>query len=216
MRKRIIAILMCVLCAVMFTGCGGPSPTEVTTNFLDAVKYENTETIKTVYAGKTLDLLNSTIADDVKTDDDSESKDESKEEKALFKSVKAKILDFDYEIGEEKIKDDKATVEVTIKTYNLGNALTESFGSYMSQAIALAFSDTSDEDMTKLFISILQSKIDACSDKNYSKTVKVPLTKTDDGWKIDKIKDDSDLMNALSGGLVDAADTLSDAYDTDD
>ena len=46
--------------------------------------------------------------------------------------------------------------------------------------------------------------------------MKVPLTKTDDGWKIDKIKDDSDLMNALSGGLVDAADTLSDAYDTDD
>lgn len=195
-----------------FCGCGGPTPTQTADTFLTAVKAGDAETIKTVYEGETFDVL---AVLDEESEGDSSDEDIMKDDK-LVDMLLEKMLDFDYELSNEKIDGDKATVDVKITTYNIGNAFTAFMTDYFTQAFALAFSDASDEQMEELANTIFETKMNELKDKDYSETVTLNLVNKDDGWKIVKIKNGGDFYNAISGGLVKAFENLEDAFSFDE
>lgn len=188
--KKLIALFTAFLVTISLTGCGGPSPTDVSTTFLDGIKEFNPETIASVYAdaGKT---------DDVELDkEDQEMLDRLKQEPFN------KMLTFDYKLSNEQIKDDKATVDVAITTYDLAKP----YENFMKKFFLAAFSmdeDISDEEMTEKMFTLLADELKPLTEKNYTKTATIDLVRVDDQWKITDIDDNEDLINALTGGLLD-------------
>lgn len=202
MRKKVISAIMITLLAFVFCACGSASeatPSDVAGDFLEAVKAQDTTAIEKVYAGEGFDMTKSTDTSDLP--------------EGLAEQLTEKMFGFDYEIGEEAIDGESATVEVTIKTYDIGDAFEDFMGEYVSQALDLAMSGADEEKLTEVAMEIFAEKFDELSDKDYSATVKLPLEKTEDGWKVSQIDDDSDFLNALTGGMLDAVKKISESFE---
>lgn len=203
-----------VMIAVL-SGCGPkiPTPTETTNSFLQALKSQDAEAIASVYDGTDVDLLEaaSDSAEDNETDSDSETTDTGLE--AVYEEqMLPKMLDFDYELSNEQIDGDKATVDVKITTYRIGDAFTAFFSDYISQAFMLAFSDASEEDLDALATTILAGKLADLSEKTYEKTATLSLSMKDDKWVVDNIEDSDEFLDAITGGLVTSMKTMTDAF----
>lgn len=207
--KKIFALILSLTLCFSLTGCGSPSPTKVTTTFLEAVKAQDVASVEKVYLGNSDDV---NASDEIVDEDDSEEPKTETEQK-LWDTINEKLFVFDYDVANEVIDGDKATVDVTITTYDLGMATTSALGEYMSQAIGLAFAGASEEQMENLSMTLFIDKISALTEKNYTKTVKVHLEKVDDQWKLSKFSDDEPIVDALSGGMQSALDNFSEAFD---
>lgn len=213
-RKLLVITAIMVMIAVM-SGCGPkiPTPTETTDSFLQALKSQDAESIAGVYDGTDVDLLEaaSDSAEDNETDVDSETTDTGLE--AVYEEqMLPKMLDFDYELSNEQIDGDKATVDVKITTYRIGDAFTAFFSDYISQAFMLAFSDASEEDLDALATTILSGKLADLSEKTYEKTATLSLSMKDDKWVVDNIEDSDEFLDAITGGLVTSMKTMTDAF----
>ena len=213
-RKLLVITAIMVMIAVM-SGCGPkiPTPTETTDSFLQALKSQDAEAIAGVYDGTDVDLLEaaSDSAEDNETDSDSETTDTGLE--AVYEEqMLPKMLDFDYELSNEQIDGDKATVDVKITTYRIGDAFTAFFSDYISQAFMLAFSDASEEDLDALATTILAGKLADLSEKTYEKTATLSLSMKDDKWVVDNIEDSDEFLDAITGGLVTSMKTMTDAF----
>ena len=190
--KKLIAIFTAFLVTISLTSCGGPSPTDISATFLDGIKEFNPKTIASVYA----------TADKDKIDD----LDLDEEDQAMLDRLNEdpfnKMLAFDYDLSNEQIKDDKATVDVTITTFDLSKP----YENFMKKFFLAAFSmdeNTSDEEMTEKMITLAADELKPLTEKTYTKTATIDLVKVDDQWKIAEIDDNEDLINALTGGLLD-------------
>ena len=86
------------------------SPTEAADNFIKALKARDNEALKKYYEGDVGDL---TL---IEGDDEPALSD-------MINSMLDKIMDFGYTISNEKIDGTDATVDVSIKTYDLGGIL---------------------------------------------------------------------------------------------
>lgn len=93
--------------------------------------------------------------------------------------------------------------------------MTDFISDYMSQALVLAFSDTSEEKLEKLATTIFTEKMNALSDKSYQKDATLTLTKEDNVWKVDDISKNDEFINALSGNLISAMEQLEEAFSED-
>src|SRR5699024_6523434 len=107
--------------------------------------------------------------------------------------------DFEYVIGDETIDGENATVEVTIKTYPLGDIFEDVFTSLISQIMSDPTMDV-DTAMSDLLIE----KISA-AEKTYEQTVTVDLVMSDGQWQV---QTNDDIVNALSGGMNDFANNM--------
>ncbi|WP_130862162.1 DUF4878 domain-containing protein [Bacilliculturomica massiliensis] len=192
MKKLFAVLLAAAMCFALFACGSDPTPSDVVKSYLDAVKAQDQEAIAKVYAGEAKDALF----------DAGDLGEEDEMSEAFDKSMGDKFAAFEYTVKDEKVDGDKATVNVTLKTYNFGEVFSAAIEEYMSQAIALLFSDASEEEMDALMEKIFTEKLEAAS-LDYESDAAIDLTKTDEGWKIDKFGDDSDFLNAVSGGLAD-------------
>ena len=198
----VIAVLSS-LCLVGLSGCAGPSPTEVTQQFLDGIKNNDTESIQEVYGGDTSTMLSAWQEDTT-----------SEEMQDLYQNtLMPKLREFDYEVSNEQINGDTATVDVTITTYAVGDAFSSFLSDYMNQAVTLAFSGASEDDLTVLAESILDSKINSM-EKSYTDTVTISLTKSDNAWKVDALQEDGEVEDALLGGLLTIINSYGEVYDS--
>ena len=154
MKKKLLFVLAAVTIIMTFSACGAPGPTETADTFMTAIKEKDAETVKSVYAGKTFDLLQET---DKESDDAFEG--------TLDDTLAEKIFDFDYKLSDEKIDGDKATVKVSITTYDLGGAIEDFVSEYLTQAITLSFSGTSDKQIEKLSETLLAKHMNNTSDQ---------------------------------------------------
>lgn len=202
MKKKLLFVLAAVTIIMTFSACGAPGPTETADTFMTAIKEKDAETVKSVYAGKTFDLLQET---DKESDDAFEG--------TLDDTLAEKIFDFDYKLSDEKIDGDKATVKVSITTYDLGGAIEDFVSEYLTQAITLSFSGASDKQIEKLSETLLAKHMKKV-EKDYNGTATIHLTKKDGKWQIDKFDDNGDFINALSGGVVESIKNIEEIYDT--
>ena len=216
-KKKVLLPLIAsviALCIVGLSGCAGPSPTEVTTQFLDGIKNGDSEAVMEVYAGDY-----SPILEGWQNDDSSEGAEDASAvpgiEEICENELLPKLQEFDYEILSEQIDGDSATVEVKITTYAVGNAMSSFMTDYISQGMALAFTDASDEQLNELATSIFSSKIKSM-DKTYTDTVTFSLSKEDNAWKVDAIDEDGEIADAFFGGLVSSLESLDTVYGGDE
>lgn len=213
--KHVIAVLAIFAVIFFFSGCSStPTPTETTDTFLQALKAQDSETMATVYSGEDINLLDA--AAEAEESEEAEEAEEAADDLGMTKiyeeQMLPKILDFDYELSNEQIKEDKATVDVKVTTYRIGDACTAFFSDYISQAFMLAFSDVSEEELESLATTILSGKLADLTEKNYEKTVTLALSKTDGKWMVDAIQPGDDTVDAITGGLVTAFSNMEDAF----
>lgn len=205
MKKKLCSLLLILALVLSFSACSTPSPTEVTTAFLQAVKEQNTEDMADLYAEGSWSLSEE-AGEEADLEEDDELSQYSMDE------VFPKLSEFDYEVLEEKIDGEKATVDVKITTYNLGDTFTAFVGEYLAQALTLAFSDADEDAIAALGASLFKEKA-ADMEKTYTETVSIPLSQVDGAWVVDEIDEESPLINALTGGLIDALDTLENSFE---
>ncbi len=207
-KTKYIAIALSIFTTMLFfSSCGGPKPTEVADTFLTALKTQDAEKIAEVYSGGELDLINETYTEEAEEETADSSFDAITEEQLI-----PKMLEFDYELSNEQIDGDKATVDVKISTYRIGDAFSSFIADYMSQALILAFSDATEEDMDALASTLLSGKVADMTEKTYEKTVPLSLTKVDDKWMVDKLEPAGEFVDALTGGLATSFKTIDDAF----
>lgn len=181
MKKFVSVILAISLMAAMLAGCGGEqSPT-------DAVK-EKIESYKT----NAESLLN--------RDDDSDVMDLGED---VGKKLVDLIMGFEYTVDNEVIDSNKATVDVTIKTCEIGDMFKNAMGNYFTQAFGLALGGASEEEMEEKALEAFTTAIDEMSSKKtFEKTFTVNLTQGDDGWKVEDLDANEEFLNAVTGGLM--------------
>ena len=214
MKKKLLVITIVLAMLAALSACGPkiPTPTETADTFLTAVKAQDKETLATVYAGGDLDLLEEAA----ESDESEEANEDSGLTKVYEDQMVPKMLDFDYELSNEKIDGDKATVDVKITTYDIGSAFTAFMADYFTQAITMAFEGASDEEIEKLANTTFESKMSELKEKTYSETVTLNLVNKDDVWKVAEIDDDDEFWNALTGNMIKTLDQLEETYSFDE
>ena len=204
--RKFFAILLMITLVFTFTSCGGTSktqtdqltPTETADKFLAGLKAKDLEAVEEYYEGDIGDL---TML-------------EEEDEPALADVINAmvdKIFDFDYVLGNEKIDGDSATVEVELTTYDFGGIIQEIMGGLMEDAFALKLTGMSQEEMEAEINELIGGKFkEALDNAAKDHTIKVPmeLTRKDGKWVVKDLASSKDFLNALSGGLMELADSL--------
>ena len=168
--------------------------------FFAALKAQDYEALADVYAGGELDLLDTAAA----ADDAEEMIKGTGLDTVYEEQLKPKVLDFDYEIIDEQTDGDKATVNVRIRTYAMGDTFRNSFSDFIAEGAILALNNASREEITARAAEVLTEKLAELTEKDYEKTAALSLTMTGDKWMVDEISYDDDIVDALSGGLVTA------------
>ncbi len=205
-----LTVCVSVLCMVGLVGCSGPTPTETTQQFLDGIKANDTESIQKVYAGDPNTVLTITPEDAESEGSDGVVVGEIQD--TINNDLVPKLREFDYEITNEQIDGDTATVDVKITTYTVGDAFNTFITDYMSQGFTLALSGASEDDLSELASSIFSTKINSM-EKSYTDTVTVSLSKVDGNWKVDDSKSNAELTDALLGGLYTTIESLDGLYE---
>lgn len=203
--KKIIAISLSLILCVSMVACSGsgPTPTETAGSFLEAVKENDEEALKNLYADADLKL-----AEEIK-----QGEEDTQLNKVFNENMYPKILDFDYELSNEKIDGEKASIDVSIKTYSLGTAFTNFTGEYLTQAFSMALSGASDDEMDTKGAEILADQLEK-TEKDYEGKATLHLTQKDDAWIVDSMEEDDDFYNAITGGMIEAIEKINESTDS--
>lgn len=205
--KKLLIGLFCILFVFSLSGCGEKSPSDVVKEALDAAKEKDTKTVNSIYLGKDLDF-------GALVNESSTGTELSQESQALLAE---KLLDFDYTIDKEEIKGDKATVTVSITTYDFASATRTFFSDALSQAFSLAFSGASEEEMTQATEESLNNALSELTEKTKIQTATLFLTKGDEGWAVDDFTKNTKFIDAITGGaysvFTEMEDNFSDSED---
>lgn len=105
------------------------------------------------------------------------------------------------------------TVNVEVTTYALGKAMTSTMVKYIEEALPLVFSGASEEELEKIMNDIFEEELSELTDKTYSAKATINLVQQDGQWKVSEIDDEGELMNALSGDLVNAIKEVNDSFE---
>ena len=206
--KKFISIMLVLLMVFSMSACGGasgsndegPSPTEVMDSFLKALKAGDLETAAQYYDGN-IDKINF-----MEDGDDPIFSD-------VMDDLTEKMLDFDYTLSNETVKKNDATVDVEFTTYDLGNVMNELLMAVMSDSSALALMGADQGELEAVIAEIVKTKFDEVIksvNKDTTVTVTVNMVKKKGKWLIKDLADTDDFMNALSGGILQYADSLGD------
>ncbi len=168
-----VSILLLALCLIFMTACGTASPTDALKADLENAKSSPDEIIGQLGEDGFGEEATQALVD--------------------------KVLEFDYQLGEEKIDGDKATVETTITTYPFGEIFTGIVADFITQAFANP--DMTDDDASALLDQLLMDALDK-ADKTYSKTITIELSQEDGEWVV---QESDEMSNALTGGMLDFA-----------
>ena len=193
--RKIFSIFLIFVLAASLSACGSaPTPKDIAEKYLAAIKAQDEEGISALSEGSySEDELMGTVDLVLGESEEGEEYDEA------TKKFKEKVIDFDYTIGEERIDGENAEVDVTIKTYDFGTMLGQYAERAMSELMAAAFDGASQEEIDAMGKKILEEELDKLTEKSYETTVPMKLKKVEGEWKVAKMEDDSEFMNAILG-----------------
>ena len=193
--RKIFSIFLIFVLAASLSACGSaPTPKDIAEKYLAAIKAQDEEGISALSEGSySEDELMGTVDLVLGESEEGEEYDEA------TKKFKEKVIDFDYTIGEERIDGENAEVDVTIKTYDFGTMLGQYAERAMSELMAAAVDGASQEAIDAMDRKILEEELDKLTEKSYETTVPMKLKKVEGEWKVAKMEDDSEFMNAILG-----------------
>lgn len=212
-----MAVMAALATGCMLAGCSSqPSPSQVTSSFLEAVKTCDTEQMAASYSGEAVEASDfDSLMEAASSEDRDEAAESSEdgakwtdEQKEVLQSLVDKARDFDYEIVGETVDGDKAAVEVKLAAYEIGDAVENAISDFMSKALMYAFSENaSEEKMQNLLVKAIDSEVRNLEEKKYEKTVTFNLSKGEGGWKVDVLEGEQ--LDAMFGGLYGSLEDLS-------
>lgn len=175
-------ILISLLVFLMLTGCSlkdmDNTPSKKVEAFFD--KYQTLDS-------NVLNDLDLTIADDTTIDESSRSE--------YREFMKKHYQDLEYEIKDEKIDGDNATVEVEIKVRDYSKVLSDS--DIYKDTNADEFKDDDGNYSASLFSVYRLNKMKEVTEKT-TYTLEINLTKQDDEWIMDELsEEDEQKINGL-------------------
>ena len=193
--RKIFSIFLIFVLAASLSACGSaPTPKDIAEKYLAAIKAQDEEGISALSEGSySEDELMGTVDLVLGESEEGEEYDEA------TKKFKEKVFDFDYTIGEERIDGENAEVDVTIKTYDFGTMMGQYLERAMSELMAAAVDGASQEEIDAMDRKILEEELDKLTEKSYETTVPMKLKKVEGEWKVAKMEDDSEFMNAILG-----------------
>lgn len=218
MKKLFFPILLLNLCILALVGCN--QNTDQTQNssqnqnteesqsasndaestvvsFLDDLKHENYTSAKTYYAENLDNMANfRNQVEDISP--------------AVANEVFSKLADFEYKIERTSISQDDpthATVFVTMDYYDVGNTFEASILEYLKTDIEMTYDGKNGDDITKKADELIIEEISS-SKRTTVHEIPISLTLEDDNWTVDKMSENPELLNALSGNILQALDLL--------
>ena len=155
--KKILALCLVVATAVVVTSCGkNATPSDAVETELKGIQTEEIKDLKKSMPNSLDSSYDKQWGDFLK-----------------------KIQDFDYKVKNEKVSGKKATVTVTITTYDFGQAYQSTYDQIVNDAKSGSL--TSSTDVTKYTYDLLFKNILGVKDKKYTKDVVINCKKNDDG-----------------------------------
>lgn len=114
---------------------------------------------------------------------------------------------FEYKIIDSTVNKDTAVVNVEITTYPVGELLSNYMVQLFSKVFEWAFSGITEEEITAKSTSLF---LDLATDieKTYVKTIPVYMVKKDGKWLISGDVTNYEMIDALTGGVLEFAKKL--------
>lgn len=186
LRRIIVSSVTLIAMVIGMCACGASgtnSPTAAVEKMIEATKTDDTEALKEVYSGEVEDVFEVTGANS-----------------EFLEIIDERMREFDHKCSNEQIDGDKATVDVSITTYDSEEAYLEALDEYFGQI----YGGNTDTDAEKLIIEYMSKQ----EKKDYEKTVTIHLTKIDGKWMVDEFGDNDPYFDAINGGLISASEEI--------
>lgn len=182
--KKITAIILAVGMMFSLMACGNNSPEKALDTALANAQSGDASAFQSVI-----------LSDDESSLDSSTDEHDQEMYLTLFKKIT-------YKIGKAEITDDTAKVPVTITTLDMKTIMTN----YLTEAFSNLMNKDFDGDTWIKNAMVAEDAVTT------TLTATVPMIKTDGVWKINNAEDVTGFANALTGGLYDYAQSISDSF----
>lgn len=210
--KKIGVIIISLILCLSFASCGlFLTPKKSVDAYFKAMKAKDLKTQQEYVSGEEVKkpevIKKDNKSKDVNKDDKKDGKKDDKFEKEMSEILSEKMLDFDYEIKDQKKQGKTATVTVDITSYSMGNMFKQWYLEMMPKLFQMIFSEESlkddsayQEKVDKMMSDSLKEKVKVMK-KDYKKTVTFKMIKEKGKWKLEKPSENKDFMDAITGGL---------------
>lgn len=200
--KRFLSIVMVAILSFTLVGCGnGPTPTETSDTFMQAIKNIDWDSFVSVYedASENEKLLNLSDEDRQILDD-------------IKASNMAKMFDVSYEISNEKIDGDTATVDIKMTTYNIEKLFQAILPQLMQLSVNVNTADMDEDELFEEVMKLTESKMGTLKSKNFTTTATIKLIQKDGEWKVASLTNNKKFINGITGGLLDLVENINDYF----
>lgn len=129
-----------------------------------------------------------------------------------YEAFLARLVDFDYEVGQAQVDGDNATVQVTVKTRDLDAYFNDCMSDYLARTLADAryTGAVSNQNQARLFVDVADEHAQQLGGKDQSATVELRLVRAGGTWKLDTL--DASELDALTGGFFEALEQVGNSY----
>lgn len=122
----------------------------------------------------------------------------------------SKLADFTYSIESTFIDSNspsQATAYVTIDYYDVGKTFETTLLEYIKNDISMTYDGKKDDDIRKQADEVITEVLDKSSKETLSH-IPVSLVLKDSSWKVTKLSENPELLNALTGNILTAIEKL--------
>ncbi len=206
MKKKSLLIFISILLIFCLTSCSKQeteNPGETVVNFLNALQQQNYASAKAYYSENLDNLPNFRNKIEAISP-------------AVANELFNKLADFSYTIKNVEIDPNdknKASVTVSLQCYDLGSAFQNIILDYLKTDLEMTFDGAKDEEIIQKAEETILADISK-SEKNFRQAIIIALTKEDDVWKLDKISENRELLNALSGNIINTIEEINNDINT--
>jgi hypothetical protein len=203
--RKFFALSLIIVMAFTLASCGGAqtpaepeepedTPTMALDTMLKSIQNLDFETAQQYYSGDMGSL-------------EGMSENASSETAEVVDKMLRDALNFEYALDNEVIASDgqTATVDIVFTTYNMGEIFEKIVEELMARATVLQqggmTADQFQDEMNNIVIGIYNDILKT-AEKNLEISLTVNLTKVDGQWKVDDLKDSTEFLDALTGGLI--------------
>ncbi|WP_410495188.1 hypothetical protein QTL86_13790 [Cellulosilyticum sp. ST5] len=202
-KKYLLIFILLIFCLTSCSKQETENPGETVVNFLNALQQQNYASAKAYYSENLDNLPNF------------KNKIEAISP-AVANELFNKLADFSYTIKKVEIDPNdknKASVTVSLQCYDLGSAFQNIILDYLKTDLEMTFDGAKDEEIIQKAEETILADI-AKSEKNFRQAIIIALTKEDDVWKLDKISENRELLNALSGNIINTIEEINNDINT--
>jgi hypothetical protein len=203
--RKFFALSLIIVMVFTLASCGGAqtpaepeepedTPTMALDTMLKSIQNLDFETAQQYYSGDMGSL-------------EGMSENASSETAEVVDKMLRDALNFEYALDNEVISSDgqTATVDIVFTTYNMGEIFKKIIEELTARATVLQeggmTADQFQTEMNNIVIGIYNDILKT-AEKDLKISLTVNLTKVDGQWKVDDLKDSTEFLDALTGGLI--------------